>query len=77
MPRSMAFKRNPRVRRGSSLRFHLALETGAALSVTLRDARASLELVTVMYCSARTGLAVRLPIRSSDADDQKLVAVSR
>ena len=55
---------------GQFLRFHQALEAGTALPVTLQDARDSLELVTAMYRSARTGQAVQLPIRSSDADYQ-------
>lgn len=42
--------------------FHDALCRGAALPVTLNDARRSLELVTAAYHSQRTGLAVALPL---------------
>ena len=35
---------------------------GGALPVTIADARASLELLTAAYHSARSGTAVRLPI---------------
>lgn len=53
---------------GQFLRFHRALEHDTALPVTLQDARASLELVTAMYRSGRSGQAVGLPI-GSDARD--------
>jgi predicted dehydrogenase len=65
-----AFQPQPEGYAGQFLRLHRALETGAALPVTLQDARASLELVTAMYRSARTGQAVQLPIISSDSDYQ-------
>lgn len=65
-----AFQMQPEGYAGQFLRFHQALESGTALPVTLQDARDSLELVTAMYRSARTGQAVQLPIRSSDADYQ-------
>jgi predicted dehydrogenase len=42
--------------------YHAALSTGAALPVTLADARSSLELATALYHSAATGTAVTLPI---------------
>jgi predicted dehydrogenase len=42
--------------------YHEALTTGAALPVTLADARASLELITALYHSAATGVPVTLPI---------------
>lgn len=42
--------------------YHRALETGAALPVTLADARRSLELITALYHSSETGDAVQLPI---------------
>ncbi len=42
--------------------YHAALTTGAALPVTLADARRSLELVTALYHSAATGTVVALPI---------------
>ena len=65
-----SFQAQPEGYAGQFLRFHQALQTGAALPVTLQDARDSLELVTAMYRSARTGLAVQLPITSSDSDYQ-------
>ena len=64
------FEAQPEGYAGQFLRFHRALQTGAALPVTLQDARDSLELVTAMYRSARTGQAVQLPITSSDSDYQ-------
>jgi predicted dehydrogenase len=42
--------------------YHAALTTGAALPVTLADARFSLELATAFYHSAAAGVAVTLPI---------------
>jgi predicted dehydrogenase len=42
--------------------YHTALITGAALPVTLADARQSLELVTALYHSAATETVVTLPI---------------
>lgn len=42
--------------------FHEALQHNTELPVTLADARASLELITAIYCSAQTGQAVTLPI---------------
>ncbi len=53
---------------GQFLRFHQAVENNSELPVTLQDARDSLELVTAMYRSARTGLEVKLPILETDAD---------
>ena len=44
--------------------YHAALTTGAALPVTLVDARSSLELATALYHSTATGAAVTLPIAS-------------
>jgi predicted dehydrogenase len=44
---------------------HQALREGSALPVTLADARASLELITAIYHSGRSGEAVPLPIASS------------
>jgi len=41
------------------------LQTGSPLLVTLNDARRSLELVTAMYASSRSGLSESLPITSS------------
>jgi predicted dehydrogenase len=43
-------------------RFHATLETGAALPVTIAEARASLELATAIYHSSRTGHRVTLPL---------------
>jgi predicted dehydrogenase len=42
--------------------FHAALAGNAPVPVTLDDARRSLELVTAVYHSARTGAAVDLPL---------------
>jgi predicted dehydrogenase len=42
--------------------YHLALETGGPLPVTLTDARRSLELITALYHAAETGAPVSLPI---------------
>jgi predicted dehydrogenase len=47
---------------GQFAAYHAALTTGAALPVTLADARSSLELATALYHSAATGVAVTLPI---------------
>jgi len=47
---------------GQFYRFYDAVNGGSALPVTLSDARASLELITAMYHSARTGGDVALPI---------------
>ncbi|MFO7170692.1 MAG: Gfo/Idh/MocA family oxidoreductase [Chloroflexota bacterium] len=47
---------------GQFLRFHRALHEGGELPVTIADARTSLELVTALYHSARTGQAVALPL---------------
>jgi len=42
--------------------FHQALSSGTPFPVTLDDARASIELVTALYLSARNGSTVNLPI---------------
>jgi predicted dehydrogenase len=47
---------------GQFAAYHAALTTGAALPVTLADARISLELAAALYHSAATGAAVILPI---------------
>ena len=47
---------------GQFERFHQALAEGSELPVTLADARGSLELLTAIYHSARTGEPVDLPI---------------
>ena len=62
------FIEHPEGYTGQFLRFHHALENNSELPVTLQDARDSLELVTAMYRSARTGLEVQLPILETDAD---------
>jgi predicted dehydrogenase len=56
------FKPGPERFAGQFERFHAALETGGPLPVTLDDGRASVELLTALYHSARTGQAVDLPI---------------
>jgi predicted dehydrogenase len=47
---------------GQFAAYHAALTTGAALPVTLADARSSLELATALYHSATIGAAGTLPI---------------
>jgi predicted dehydrogenase len=47
---------------GQFYRCYDALLNGTELPVTLADARISLELITAMYTSARTGQAVELPL---------------
>ena len=47
---------------GQFAAYHSALTTGAALPVSLADARASLELATALYHSAGAGALVTLPI---------------
>lgn len=42
--------------------FHEALHSGAPFPVTLKDARASIELITALFASDETGTATRLPI---------------
>jgi len=49
---------------GQFSRFYEALQDNTELPVTLTDARASLELITAIYHSARTGQVVNLPIGS-------------
>ena len=53
------------LRRASSPGYHRALQSGAELPVTLDDARASIELITAIYHSARTESPVRLPLDAS------------
>lgn len=48
--------------RGQYYRFYEALQAGAAPPVTLADARVSIELITALYYSARTGENVELPL---------------
>ena len=47
---------------GQFERYADALDAGSDLPVTLADARASLEVVTALYASARSGADVALPI---------------
>ena len=47
---------------GQFLRFARALDTGGPLPVTLAEARATIELTTAIYSSARTGCAQDLPL---------------
>ena len=47
---------------GQFAAYHAALTTGAALPVTLADARSSLELATALYHSAAANAVVTLPI---------------
>jgi predicted dehydrogenase len=47
---------------GQFLSYYDALTGAAEPPVTLADARASIELITALYHSAQTGLAVELPI---------------
>ncbi|HVE94963.1 MAG TPA: Gfo/Idh/MocA family oxidoreductase [Acidimicrobiales bacterium] len=49
---------------GQFARFADALDSGSEPPVTLADARASIELLTAMYASARSGEDVTLPIGS-------------
>ena len=48
---------------GQFYRLHEALTKGADLPVTLADARRSVELLTAIYYSSRTGEAVALPLK--------------
>jgi predicted dehydrogenase len=56
------FEPRPEGFAGQFSRFHQALESGTELPVTLADARASLELITAIYHSARTRAPVDLPL---------------
>jgi predicted dehydrogenase len=51
---------------GQFARLHAALVGGAPLPVTLDDSRASLELLSAAYLSARTDAMVRLPLVPTD-----------
>ncbi|HUF33632.1 MAG TPA: Gfo/Idh/MocA family oxidoreductase [Acidimicrobiales bacterium] len=51
---------------GQLHRFDAALSDGTELPVTLADARASLELITALYVSAREGRDVSLPLDPHD-----------
>lgn len=52
---------------GQFAAFHAALADGGAMPVTSQDARASLELLTALYDSARRGADVALPLLSDHA----------
>jgi predicted dehydrogenase len=56
------FEPLPEGKEGQFYRYAHAMQTGQALPVTLADARASLELITAIYYSARTQQSVELPI---------------
>jgi predicted dehydrogenase len=45
--------------------YHAALEKGGELPVTIADARRSVELLSAIYHSARTGERVKLPIANA------------
>jgi predicted dehydrogenase len=57
------FEPLPEGREGQFYRYYQALQSGQAFPVTLADARASLELITAIYHSARTRQTVELPIQ--------------
>jgi predicted dehydrogenase len=57
-----AFEPQPENFLGQFARFHKALTEGTALPVRLSDARNSIELITAIYHSAATQVAVELPI---------------
>jgi len=57
-----AFKPEPEGFAGQLARYHRALRWGGELPVTLADARASLELITAIYHSARRRAPVELPL---------------
>jgi predicted dehydrogenase len=56
------FKPQPEGLVGQFSRYYHAMQTNSPLPVTLADARASLELITAIYHSARTRQTVQLPI---------------
>lgn len=56
------FEPQPEGFTGQFLRFACALETNGPLPVTLAEARATVELTTALYHSARTGCAQDLPL---------------
>jgi predicted dehydrogenase len=57
-----AFAPEPEGFTGQFSRYHEALRSGSELPVTLADARASIELITAIYHSARSREPVRLPL---------------
>jgi predicted dehydrogenase len=58
------FEPLPEGKEGQFYRYYQALQSGQAFPVTLADARASLELITAIYYSARTRQTVELPIQA-------------
>ncbi|HLF02322.1 MAG TPA: Gfo/Idh/MocA family oxidoreductase, partial [Anaerolineales bacterium] len=56
------FETLPEGKEGQFYRYARALQSGQELPVTLADARASLELITAIYYSARTRQVTELPI---------------
>ena len=56
------FETLPEGKEGQFYRYARALHSGQELPVTLADARASLELITAIYYSARTRQVTELPI---------------
>jgi predicted dehydrogenase len=58
------FEALPEGTQGQLYRYHCAMQSGAELPVILADARAALELITAIYCSARTKQVVELPINN-------------
>lgn len=52
----------PEGKEGQFYHYACALETNTELPVTLADARAAIELITAIYCSAQTRQFVTLPI---------------
>ena len=60
---------------GQFARYHRALRSGAELPVTLADARASIELITAIYHSARTRAPVRLPLEAGHPLYARVAAV--
>ncbi|MBA3303970.1 MAG: Gfo/Idh/MocA family oxidoreductase [Acidimicrobiia bacterium] len=61
-----AFDPGPEGYIGQFQRFAEALRNGGELPVTLADARASIELITALYVSAREGRDVTLPLPPDD-----------
>lgn len=59
----VSFKSGPEGFEGQFARFGEALVTGSELPVTLVDARRTIELLTAIYASTRTGATVELPVR--------------
>jgi predicted dehydrogenase len=60
------FEPQPEEYTGQFARWHAAITDGTELPVTLADARASLELISALYVSARERRAVDLPLGADD-----------